>query len=86
MYISNIALLGVATVSIVLALVIGIIALVAGGAVGFILKNILQANKIKTAKLTAAKILEDAYAQAKNAKKEQIQHTTDEINLLKKCV
>lgn len=83
MYMSNIALLGVATVSIVLAIVIGIIALVAGGAVGFILKNILQANKIKTAKITAAKILEDAYAQAKNAKKEQIQHTTDEINLLK---
>ncbi len=83
MYISNMGLLGVASVSVVLVIIIGVIAIGAGGAGGFFLKNIIQSKQINQAKTNAAKILEDAYAQAKSIKKEQVQQTTDEINMLK---
>lgn len=83
MSISNIGLLSAVSVSLILAIVIACVTLIIGGLSGFFIKNFISKSKIDNAKQNAAKILEDAYAQAKNIKKDNLQQTTDEINLLK---
>ena len=63
-------------ISVLLSLGVGI------GA-GFVLNKILYNKKVQNSRAQANKILEDAYAQAKTIKKQQLKQTTDEINLLK---
>ena len=68
----------------ILTIVISIlVSLGVGAGVGFVLNKILYGKKIEGSKAQANKILEDAYAQAKNIKQQQLKQTTDEINLLK---
>ena len=68
----------------ILTIVISVIvALGVGAGAGFVLNKFLYGKKIEGSKAQANKILEDAYAQAKNIKQQQLKQTTDEINLLK---
>ncbi len=63
-------------ISVIVALGLGIVA-------GVVLNKILYNKKVQNSKAQANKILEDAYAQAKIIKQQQLKQTTDEINLLK---
>ena len=68
----------------ILTIVISVIvALGVGAGAGFVLNKFLYGKKIEGSKAQANKILEDAYAQAKNIKQQQLKQTNDEINLLK---
>ena len=68
----------------ILTIVISVIvALGLGAGAGFVLNKVLYNKKVENSKAQANKILEDAYAQAKNIKQQQLKQTTDEINLLK---
>ncbi len=68
----------------ILTIVISVIvALGVGAGAGFVLNKVLYNKKVESSKAQANKILEDAYAQAKNIKQQQLKQTTDEINLLK---
>lgn len=72
-----------ANVSSILAVVLPIIALAIGGAGGYFLNRVIVSKKIQNSKDQANKILEDAYAQAKNIKQQNIKQTNDEIGILK---
>ena len=68
----------------ILTIVISVVvALGLGAGAGFVLNKVLYNKKVENSKAQANKILEDAYAQAKNIKQQQLKQTTDEINLLK---
>ena len=68
MSISNIHLLGAVPVYVVV--IISIIVLVAGAVAGLFLSNIVLKKKVSKANTDAAKVIEAAYAQAKNIKRE----------------
>ena len=82
MIISNTLLMSGAPL--ILTIVISVVvALGVGAGAGFVLNKVLYNKKVENSKAQANKILEDAYAQAKNIKQQQLKQTTDEINLLK---
>jgi len=64
-------------------IVLTIVALVVGVAGGYGLNYFISKKKIQNSKEQANKILEDAYAQAKNIKQQNLKQTNDEISLLK---
>ena len=76
-------MLGAAGVSSILVIVLSIVALIVGVAGGYGLNYFISKKKIQNSKEQANKILEDAYAQAKNIKQQNIKQTNDEISLLK---
>jgi len=76
-------MLGAAGVSSILVIVLTIVALVVGVAGGYGLNYFISKKKIQNSKEQANKILEDAYAQAKNIKQQNLKQTNDEISLLK---
>lgn len=68
----------------ILTIVISVIlALGVGVGAGFVLNKVLYNKKVESSKAQANKILEDAYAQAKTIKQQQLKQTNDEIGLLK---
>ena len=68
----------------ILTIVISVIlALGVGVGAGFVLNKVLYNKKVESSKAQANKILEDAYAQAKIIKQQQLKQTNDEISLLK---
>ena len=68
----------------ILTIVISVVvSLGIGAGAGFVLNKVLYNKKVENSKAQANKILEDAYAQAKNIKQQQLKQTADEINLLK---
>ncbi len=78
------------SVSVALVIVLPIVALVLGVALGILVYILLQKKKLGDAKQTANKITEDAYAeakeirtQAKNAQKESVLEAKEEIQKLK---
>ena len=79
---TSINLLG-ASVSSILAIILPIVALAIGGVGGYFLNRVIVAKKVQNSKDQANKILEDAYAQAKNIKQQNIKQTNDEISILK---
>ena len=79
---TSISLLG-ASVSSILAIILPIIALAIGGVGGYFLNRVIVSKKVQNSKDQANKILEDAYAQAKNIKQQNIKQTNDEISILK---
>lgn len=79
---TSISLLG-ASVSSILAIILPIVALAIGGVGGYFLNRVIVAKKVQNSKDQANKILEDAYAQAKNIKQQNIKQTNDEISILK---
>ena len=81
-YMTSISLLG-ASVSSILAIILPIIALAIGGVGGYFLNRVIVSKKVQNSKDQANKILEDAYAQAKNIKQQNIKQTNDEISILK---
>lgn len=81
--VTSILTLGAMRVSIVLAIVLPIIALLIGVGGGYLLNQLLSNKKIQNSKEQATKILEDAYAQAKNIKQQNLKQTNDEISILK---
>ena len=58
-------------------------ALAIGGGVGYAVTKVVINKKSKSANAKAEKILQDAHAQAEKIKKEQVEITNKEINLLK---
>ena len=82
MIISNTLLMSGAPL--ILTIVISVVvSLGIGAGAGFVLNKVLYNKKVENSKAQANKILEDAYAQAKNIKQQQLKQTADEINLLK---
>ena len=77
MSISNLHLLGAVPGYVVV--IIAFIVLLAGGGLGLFLSNILLKSKVNKANTDAAKIIEDAYAQAKNIKRESSQEAKQEF-------
>lgn len=71
-------------INLILAIVLMIVALAAGVAIGFILRKASAEKKIGSAEEQAKKILEDAIKNAENAKKESIISAKEEIFQLKK--
>lgn len=68
----------------ILTIVISVIlSLGVGVGAGFVLNKVLYNKKVENSKAQANKILEDAYAQAKTIKQQQLKQTNDEISLLK---
>lgn len=68
----------------ILTIVISVIlSLGVGVGAGFVLNKVLYSKKVDNSKAQANKILEDAYAQAKTIKQQQLKQTNDEISLLK---
>lgn len=76
-------MLGAAGVSSILVVVLSIVALLVGVAGGYGLNYFISKKKVQNSKEQANKILEDAYAQAKNIKQQNLKQTNDEISLLK---
>ena len=76
-------MLGATGVSSILVVVLSIVALIVGVAGGYVLNYFISKKKLQNSKEQANKILEDAYAQAKNIKQQNIKQTNDEISLLK---
>lgn len=62
---------------------IGVVALVGGGILGFFINKFIDKNNINKNKLTAAKVLEEAYAESKTVKKEAIIEAKEEIQYLR---
>ena len=77
------SMLGATGVSSILVIVLTIVALAVGVAGGYGLNYFIVKKKIQNSKEQANKILEDAYAQAKNIKQQNLKQTNDEISLLK---
>ena len=71
-------------INLILAIVLMIVALAAGVAIGFILRKASAEKTIGSAEEQAKKILEDAIKNAENAKKESIISAKEEIFQLKK--
>ncbi len=71
------------SVSVTLSVVLSIIMLAIGVGAGVGVYAVVVNKKSKSAGLKADKILNDAYAQAEKIKKEQVEQTNKEINLLK---
>lgn len=83
-------LLFCASTSTILAIVLPIVALIAGVAGGIIVSMVMQKKKLGDAKQSANKIIEEAYnkakevqSQAKNSQKEAILEAKEEIQQLK---
>lgn len=72
-----------ANVSSILVVILPIIALILGCVGGYFLNRVIVGKKLQNSKDEANKILEDAYAQAKNIKQQNIKQTNDEIGILK---
>lgn len=70
-------------VSSILVVILPILALILGCAGGYFLNRVIVGKKVQDSKDQANKILEDAYAQAKNIKQQNIKQTNDEISILK---
>lgn len=76
-------LLDVATLPVWTAIICVVIAIAVGIVCGYFVDKKVLMKKLGKAQSTAAKILEDAYAEAKTAKKESILQTQEEIHILK---
>ena len=66
-----------------LSIIFVIVALAVGGICGYIIDKQILMKKIGKAKATATKIIEDAYAEAKTAKKESLLQAQEEVHRLK---
>ncbi len=71
-------------IDLILAIIIAVVTLVIGVAIGFIIRKMGAEKKIGSAEEQARKILEDAIKNAENAKKESIISAKEEIFQLKK--
>ena len=71
-------------INLIIAIILMIVALVVGAAVGFILRKVAAEKKIGSAEEQARKILEDAIKNAESAKKESIISAKEEIFQLKR--
>ena len=69
--------------SAIVSVFVGIGALILGCIVGFFLNKILDKNKLSNNKSIAAKVLEEAYAEAKTVKKEAILEAKEELHQLR---
>ena len=81
MNIVNLSLL--CSVSIPVTIILSIVMLAIGGGAGIGVFTVVMNKKSKSANQKADKILADAHAQAEKIKKEQVELTNKEINLLK---
>lgn len=77
----TISILGV--VSSLVAVLIGVGAVLAGIVGGFFVNQLLFAKKVGKSKSNAARILEEAYAEAKTSKKEAILEAKEEVHKLR---
>ena len=66
-----------------LSIVFVVVSLAVGGVCGYVVDKQILMKKIGKAKTTATKIIEDAYAEAKTAKKEAVLQTQEEVHKLK---
>lgn len=69
--------------SLPLTLGVGIGALVLGGALGVVLKKVLDEKRVESSKQQASKILEQAESEAKTLRKEAVLEAKEEIHALK---
>ncbi len=76
---NNLSMLSSAVVSVF----VGLGALLIGLAVGFLLTKLFISKKVGKSKTTAAKIIEDAYAEAKTIKKEAVLEGKEEMHKLR---
>lgn len=70
-------------ISVWLSMIFVVVALAVGGVCGYFIYKHILTSKLNKAKTTASKILEDAYAEAKIAKKESLLSAQEEIQKLK---
>jgi len=71
------------SVSVATTIILSIIMLIVGVGAGIGTYVVVINKKVKSAKINADKVLQDAYAQAEKIKKEQVEQTNKEINILK---
>lgn len=69
-----------------ISVIVGIVAIIIGIVGGYFLCSFLDKKNIDKSKSTALKIIEEAYAEAKTAKKEAIIETKEEIQILKENI
>ena len=65
------------------AVIIGVLALVIGGLMGYFIPTIINKNYMENSRKNAHKLIEDAKIEAKNAKKEAVLEAKEEISVLK---
>lgn len=70
-------------ISVSTTVIIGVLALLIGGLIGYFIPRIITKNKIELNKRNAEKIIEDAKSEAKNTKKEAVLEAKEEIQTLK---
>ena len=71
------------SVGIATTIILSIIMLIVGVGAGIGTYVVVINKKVKSAKINADKVLQDAYAQAEKIKKDQVEQTNKEINILK---
>lgn len=71
------------SVSVAVSVILSVVMLAIGIGAGVGVYAVVMNKKSKSAKIKADKILEDAYTQAEKIKKEQVEQTNKEINILK---
>ena len=71
------------SVPVVVPIILSIIMLAVGVGAGYGVYAVVRNNKSKSAKIESDRILEEAHAQAEKIKKEQVEQTNKEINILK---
>ena len=81
MNIVNLSLL--CSVSVPVTIILSIVMLAIGGGAGIGIFTVVMNKRSKSVTVKADKILADAHAQAEKIKKEQVEQTNKEINLLK---
>lgn len=69
--------------SAIVSVFVGLGALLIGLAVGFLLTKLVLSKRVGNSKTTAAKIIEDAYAEAKTIKKETVLEAKEEMHKLR---
>lgn len=82
MFVNSMQLLAI-SVPVWLSIIFVVISIVIGFIFGYIIDKTVTEKKIKKSENTAAKIIEDAYAEVKTSKKEALLETKEEVQKLK---
>ncbi len=82
MFVNNMQLLAI-SVPVWLSVIFVVISIVGGFVCGYVIDKTVTEKKIKKSENTAAKIIEDAYAEVKTSKKEALLETKEEVQKLK---
>ena len=69
--------------AVTVGIVTGIVAIIAGGALGAVLYKLIASKKLGKSKSNAVKIIEEAYAEAKSIKKESLFEAKEEAQKIR---